>query len=195
MTRDEMLELLERQRKSYLAEGEVSLETRLDRIDRAIGVLVDHKDRLCEAMREDFGHRSVHQSMFTDVAGSIGPLKHAKKRLAKWMKPEKRKADFPMNLLGAKARIEYQPLGVVGVISPWNFPVNLTFTPLAGILGAGNRCMIKPSEYTPSTSEVMAEIIHGAFDETEISVITGDPEVGADFSGLPFDHLLFTGAT
>ena len=195
MTRDEMLELLERQRKSYLAEGEVSLETRLDRIDRAIGVLVDHKDRLCEAMREDFGHRSVHQSMFTDVAGSIGPLKHAKKRLAKWMKPEKRKADFPMNLLGAKARIEYQPLGVVGVISPWNFPVNLTFTPLAGILGAGNRCMIKPSEYTPSTSEVMAEIIHGAFDETEIAVITGDPEVGADFSGLPFDHLLFTGAT
>ena len=195
MTRDEMLELLERQRKSYLAEGEVSLETRLDRIDRAIGVLVDHKDRLCEAMREDFGHRSVHQSMFTDVAGSIGPLKHAKKRLAKWMKPEKRKADFPMNLLGAKARIEYQPLGVVGVISPWNFPVNLTFTPLAGILGAGNRCMIKPSEYTASTSEVMAEIIHGAFDETEIAVITGDPEVGADFSGLPFDHLLFTGAT
>ena len=195
MSRDEMLEVLDRQRKSYLAEGEVSLETRLDRIDRAIGVLVDHKDRLCEAMREDFGHRSVHQSMFTDVAGSIGPLKHAKKHIAKWMKPEKRKADFPMNLLGAKARIDYQPLGVVGVISPWNFPVNLTFTPLAGILGAGNRCMIKPSEFTPSTSEVMAEIIHGAFDETEIAVITGDPEVGADFSGLPFDHLLFTGAT
>jgi coniferyl-aldehyde dehydrogenase len=195
MTRDEMLELLGRQRKSYLDEGEVSLATRLDRIDRAIGVLVDHKDRLCEAMREDFGHRSTHQSMFTDVAGSIGPLKHARKHLAKWMKPEKRKVDFPLNLLGAKARVEYQPLGVVGVISPWNFPVNLTFTPLAGVLAAGNRCMIKPSEYTPSTSQAMAEILHGAFDETEIAVITGDPQVGADFSGLPFDHLLFTGAT
>ena len=195
MTREEMLELLGRQRKSYLDEGEVSLATRLDRIDRAIGVLVDHKDRLCEAMRDDFGHRSIHQSMFTDVAGSIGPLKHARKHLAQWLKPEKRKVDFPLNLLGAKARVEYQPLGVVGVISPWNFPVNLTFTPLAGILAAGNRCMIKPSEYTPSTSQFMAEILHGAFDETEIAVITGEAQVGADFSALPFDHLLFTGAT
>ena len=195
MTREEMLELLGRQRKSYLEEGEVSLATRQDRIDRAIGVLVDNKDRLCEAMREDFGHRSIHQSMFTDVAGSIGPLKHARKHLAQWLKPEKRKVDFPLNLLGAKARIEYQPLGVVGVISPWNFPVNLTFTPLAGILAAGNRCMIKPSEYTPSTSQAMAEILHGAFDETEIAVIVGEAQVGADFSALPFDHLLFTGAT
>ena len=90
MTREEMLELLGRQRKSYLDEGEVSLATRQDRIDRAIGVLVDNKDRLCEAMREDFGHRSIHQSMFTDVAGSIGPLKHARKHLAQWLKPEKR---------------------------------------------------------------------------------------------------------
>ncbi|MHC5112607.1 MAG: coniferyl aldehyde dehydrogenase [Planctomycetota bacterium] len=194
-TREQMLDLLDRQRRSYLAEGEVDLTTRIDRIDRAIDVLVTHKDRFAEAMREDFGHRSVHQSLFTDIAGSIGPLKHAKKHLAGWMKPEKRKVDFPMNLLGAKARIEFQPLGVVGVISPWNFPVNLTFTPLAGILGAGNRCMIKPSEYTPATSEVMAETLGAAFDETEIAVITGGPEVGSDFSGLPFDHLLFTGAT
>ena len=112
------------------------------------------------------------------------------------MKPEKRKAGpFPLNLLGAKARIEYQPLGVVGVISPWNFPVNLTFTPLAGILAAGNRCMIKPSEYTPATSALMAEVFPTVFDATEICVVTGGPQVGADFSGLPFDHLLFTGAT
>lgn len=195
MTRDELNALLERQRRAYLAEGEVSLATRVDRIDRAIGVLVDHKDRLVEAMREDFGHRSVHQSLFTDVAGSIGPLKHAKRHLGQWMRPEKRKVDFPMNVLGAKARVEYQPLGVVGVISPWNFPVNLTFTPLAGILGAGNRCMIKPSEYTPRTSEAMAEAIRAAFDENEIAVVTGGPEVGAEFAALPFDHLLFTGAT
>jgi coniferyl-aldehyde dehydrogenase len=112
------------------------------------------------------------------------------------MRPEKRKAGpFPLNLLGAKARVEYQPLGVVGVISPWNFPVNLTFTPLAGILAAGNRCMIKPSEYTPATSAVMAEIFPTAFDPLEISVVTGGPQTGADFAGLPFDHLLFTGAT
>jgi coniferyl-aldehyde dehydrogenase len=194
-TRATMLEILERQRSDYVREGEVPAATRVDRLDRAIALLVDHRERLVEAMCEDFGHRSRHQSLFTDIAASIGPLKHAKKRLADWMKPEKRKVDFPMNLLGARARVEYQPLGVVGVISPWNFPVNLTFTPLAGILAAGNRCMIKPSEYTPATSQVMAELIAAAFDELEIAVVVGGPQTGADFAGLPFDHLLFTGAT
>jgi coniferyl-aldehyde dehydrogenase len=190
-----MLEILERQRSDYLREGEVPAAKRIDRLDRAIAVLVDHRQRLVDAMSEDFGHRSKHQSAFTDIAASIGPLKHARKRVVEWMKPERRKVDFPLNLLGAKARVEYQPLGVVGVISPWNFPVNLTFTPLAGILAAGNRCMIKPSEYTPATSQVMAEIIASAFDELEIAVIVGGPQTGADFAGLPFDHLLFTGAT
>lgn len=196
MALQQMLELLDRQRQDYLREGVVSAATRRDRLERAIGLLKTHEKRLVEAMSTDFGHRSEHQSLFTDVAGSVGPLRHAQKHLAAWMRPEKRKVGpFPLNLLGAKARIEFQPLGVVGVISPWNFPVNLTFTPLAGILAAGNRCMIKPSEYTPATSEVMAEIFPTAFDEVEIAVVTGGPQTGADFSGLPFDHLLFTGAT
>jgi len=190
-----MLDVLQRQRQNYLREGEVTAATRIDRLDRAISVLVDHQQRLVDAMSADFGHRSRQQSLFTDIAASIGPLKNARKHLARWMKPEKRKVDFPLNLLGAKARVEYQPLGVVGVISPWNFPVNLTFTPLAGVLAAGNRCMIKPSEYTPATSQVMAEIIASVFDELEIAVIVGGPQTGADFAGLPFDHLLFTGAT
>ena len=188
-SREDMLALLERQRQNYLAEGVVSAAKRKDRIERAIGLLKTHQDRLVAAMRDDFGHRSEHQSLFTDIASCIGPLRHAQASLEKWMKPEKRKVGpFPLNLLGAKARVEYQPLGVVGVISPWNFPVNLTFTPLAGILAAGNRCMIKPSEFTPATSEVMAEIIPTAFDELEIAVVTGGPQTGADFSGLPFDH-------
>ena len=196
ITRDEMLALLSRQRESYLKEGVVSVATRKDRLERAVGLLISHQDKLVAAMRDDFGHRSEHQSLFTDIAGSIGPLRHAQAGLEKWMKPEKRKVGpFPLNLLGAKARIEFQPLGVVGVISPWNFPVNLTFTPLAGILSAGNRCMIKPSEFTPATSAVMAEMFATAFDESEIAVITGGAQSGADFSGLPFDHLLFTGAT
>jgi coniferyl-aldehyde dehydrogenase len=195
VSREAMLEVLGRQRSARLEEGAVDVRTRIDRIDRAIGILVDHADRFAEAMREDFGHRSVHQSMFTDIAGSLGPLKHARKHVAKWMKPEKRKAEMPFRLLGAKARIEHQPLGVVGVISPWNFPVQLTFGPLAGIFAAGNRVMIKPSEYTPATSELMRETFASVFDETEVAVITGGPETGAAFSGLPFDHLLFTGAT
>jgi coniferyl-aldehyde dehydrogenase len=195
-SRDSMQAVLDRQRAAYLAEGEVSNATRVDRIERAVDVLKNNEAKFVEAMCEDFGHRSEHQSMFTDVAGSIGPLRHAQANLAKWNRSEKRKVGpFPLNLLGAKARVDYQPLGVVGVISPWNFPVNLTFTPLAGILAAGNRCMIKPSEYTPATSAAMAEAISAAFDEEEIAVITGGPQTGGDFSGLAFDHLLFTGAT
>jgi coniferyl-aldehyde dehydrogenase len=192
---DTMLAVLERQRRAHVAGGAVPAAVRVDRIDRAIGLLVDHGERFAEAMREDFGHRSEHQSMFTDIAGSIGPLKHAKKHLAKWMRPEKRGAQFPFNLFGSRARIEYQPLGTVGVISPWNFPVQLTFGPLAGIFAAGNRTMIKPSEYTPATSELMKELFASAYDEEEVAVFTGGPDVGAAFSSLPFDHLLFTGAT
>ncbi|MDP6375946.1 MAG: coniferyl aldehyde dehydrogenase [Pseudomonadales bacterium] len=195
-SREDMVALLERQREDYLREGVVSAATRHDRLERAASLLVDHQEKLVEAMRNDFGHRSDTQSLFTDIAGSIGPIRHAQKHLQKWMRPEKRKVGpFPLNLLGAKARIDYQPLGVVGVISPWNFPVNLTFSPLAGILSSGNRCMIKPSEFTPATSEVMAEIFPTCFDVTEIAVVTGGPQTGGDFSGLPFDHLLFTGAT
>lgn len=134
--------------------------------------------------------------MFTDIASSIGPLRHAQQHLKHWLKKDKRKVTPGiLALLGAKSWVEYQPLGVVGVISPWNFPVNLTFTPLAGILSAGNRCMIKPSEYTPATSAAMAIAFAEAFDEEEIAVVTGGPQTGADFSGLAFDHLLFTGAT
>jgi coniferyl-aldehyde dehydrogenase len=117
------------------------------------------------------------------------------KNLDAWMKPESRPLDFPLKLLGAKARIEFQPKGVVGIISPWNFPVNLAFSPLAGVLAAGNRAMIKPSEFTPVTSALMKELIEATFDETEIAVITGGTEVGKAFSELPFDHLVFTGGT
>lgn len=195
-SKEQMSGLLERQREAYLLEGVVSAATRRDRLERAIGLLNTHESRLVEAMNEDFGHRSEHQSLLTDIGGSIGPLRTAQKNLVKWMKPEKRKVGpFPLNLLGAKSRVEYQPLGVVGLISPWNFPVNLTFTPLAGILASGNRCMIKPSEYTPATSEAMAEIFPTVFDELEIAVVIGGPQTGQDFSGLAFDHLLFTGAT
>ena len=102
---------------------------------------------------------------------------------------------FPLGLFGAKGRIEYQPLGVVGCISPWNFPVNLTFSPLGGIFAAGNRTMIKPSEFTAQTSELMKELFAEAYDEDEVSVFAGGPDVGGAFSRLPFDHLLFTGAT
>ncbi len=194
-TEQSIREILERQRTDYLKKGPPSAETRIEMIDRAIGLLVDHKQEIVDALSADFGHRSHHQTELTDVYGSIEPLKHAKKNLRRWMRGERRSVQFPLGLFGAGARVEYQPLGVVGVISPWNFPVNLTFSPLAGIFAAGNRVMIKPSEFTPATSELMAAMFRKAFDETEVAVIMGGAETGSAFTKQPFDHLLFTGAT
>jgi coniferyl-aldehyde dehydrogenase len=191
-----MKALLERQRTAYLNDGPPSAEVRIDRLNRCIALLVDHQDEIADVLNKDFGNRSTQMSKFTDVSGSIGPLKHARDNLRKWMKVEKRSpTPAILGWFGAKAEVHYQPLGVIGVISPWNFPVNLTFAPLAGILAAGNRCMIKPSEFTPATSELMERMFRKSFSETEIAVCTGGPDVGEAFSRLPFDHLLFTGAT
>ena len=191
-----MQAILQAQRQAHIKDGPPSAEKRIEWIDRAIDLLVGHKDAIAEALREDFGHRSVEATLLTDVAGSIGPLKHAKAHLKTWMKREKRGVTPALlGLFGARAYIEYQPKGVVGVISPWNFPVNLTFAPLAGIFAAGNRAMIKPSEFTPHTSALMERMFRVAYDESEVAVLTGGPEVGQAFSGLAFDHLLFTGAT
>ncbi|MES1990221.1 MAG: coniferyl aldehyde dehydrogenase [Pseudomonadota bacterium] len=187
--------IVDRQKAAHIKEGAPSAERRIDWIDRAIALVVDNQKDIAEALASDFGHRSHEQTLLTDVMGSIGPLKHAKKHLREWMKPEKRKVQFPLNLLGAKARVEFQPLGVVGIISPWNFPINLTWTPLAGVFSAGNRAIIKPSEFTPATSELMARMIRSVYDETEVAVVTGGPAVGEAFARQPFDHLLFTGAT
>lgn len=186
---------LDAQKAAFLAEMPISLDIRRDRLSRAIALLVDHQDRLVEALDADYQGRPVLMSKFTDIASSIKSLKDARSHLNSWTKPEKRSVELSVRLLGGKAWIEYQPKGVIGVMSPWNFPVNLTFGPLAGILAAGNRAMIKPSEHTPETSDLMAELIASAFDPDEISVFTGGPAVGQAFSALPFDHLIFTGAT
>nr|WP_321359195.1 coniferyl aldehyde dehydrogenase [uncultured Hyphomonas sp.] len=190
-----MAGILARQKAAHIRDGIPSAAKRIEWIDKAIDLLITYNDELVDAMCQDFGHRSKDQSAFTDIASSIGPLKHAKKHVAKWMRPEKRKSEFPLGLLGARSQIQYQPKGVIGVISPWNFPVNLTFAPLAGVFAAGNRCMIKPSEFTEVTSEVMKKAIAQYYDEEEVAVITGGPDIGAEFTALAFDHILFTGAT
>ncbi|MBX3482052.1 coniferyl aldehyde dehydrogenase [Phenylobacterium sp.] len=191
-----MSEVLRRQKAAHIRDGAPGAEVRIGRLDRCIGLLVKHEADIVRALTADFGARAPEVSGITDVAGSIGPLKHAKAHLRAWMRPEKRKpTPAILGLFGAKAEVRFQPKGTVGVISPWNFPVNLTFSPLAGILAAGNRAMIKPSEFTPATSELMAKMFAEAFDEEEIAVFTGGPDVGHAFSGLAFDHLIFTGAT
>ena len=191
-----MAEVLHRQKAANIADGAPSLETRIGRLDRAIGILIKYEDAVVKALTQDFGARAPAVSGITDLGASLGPLKHAKAHLKTWMKPEKRKTSPAiLGLLGAKAEVRFQPKGVVGIISPWNFPVNLTFAPLAGVLAAGNRAMIKPSEFTPATSDLMARMFADAFSEDEIAVFPGGPEIGQAFSDLAFDHLVFTGAT
>ncbi len=190
-----MKDLLDAQRASFMAALPEPLSLRKDRLKRAAAMIRDHADRFCDALSEDFGHRSREQSMVTDIAGSIGPINHAIKHLAKWAKTERRPVQFPLGLLGARAAVEYQPKGVIGVIAPWNFPVNLVMSPLAGIFAAGNRAMVKTSEYTPVTAALFEEVAGKYFDPTELVFVSGGPEVGKAFAELPFDHLLFTGAT
>jgi coniferyl-aldehyde dehydrogenase len=186
---------LELQRADYLKEGVVAVETRIDRLQRGVDVLVKHHARIVDALNSDFTCRPREVTLLTDVGAGIAPMKHAIKHVRSWMKPEKRPTMFPFNLLGGRSRIEYQPLGVVGIIAPWNFPVNMVFAPLAGVLAAGNRAMIKPSEFTPATSALLAEMIAEAYDPKEVAIFDGGPEVGQAFSSLPFDHMIFTGAT
>ena len=122
-----MKEKLQIQRESYLQEGFVDANTRVDRIDRAIDVLIRFSDKIGDALDSDFGCRPHQVTMLSDVLGSIASLKHAKKHVKVWMKSEKRSTAFPLNILGGKSRIEYQPKGVVGLVAPWNFPVSMVF--------------------------------------------------------------------
>jgi coniferyl-aldehyde dehydrogenase len=191
----DMLALLQRQRGAQLADGPPDAALRIDRIDRCIALLKDNSAAFEQAMRDDFGNRSPYASALTDIMTPVGALLHARKHLRGWMKPEKRAVDpWLLGLLGAKAQILFQPKGVVGVVSPWNFPVGLVFSPLASVFAAGNRAIVKPSEYTPRTAELMQRLIEQRFHANELSVVTGGPEVGAAFAALPFDHLIFTGA-
>jgi coniferyl-aldehyde dehydrogenase len=195
-----MHRVLELQKNLNIKEGAPDIKLRTDRLDRVISMVTKNEKAIIAALQEDFGNRDPVMSAATEVASVVGPMQHAKKNLKKWMKTEKRKAAIAplgsaLSLLGAKAEIRYQPKGVVGAISPWNFPLNLALAPLSGILAAGNRVMLKPSELTPSSSDITKSMIEEYFDESEMAVFVGDPEVGAAFSGLAFDHLIFTGGT
>ena len=192
---DRMGAVLAKQKAAFTAAMPEGHAIRRDRIDRAIALLVDHKDAFAKAVSADFGHRSTEQTLMTDIMPSVGALKHARKHFEAWSRDEKRKAMFPLGLLGAKAKVVYQPKGVVGVIAPWNFPIGMVMVPMAGILAAGNRAMVKPSEFTERVADLFAEVVPQYFAEEEMAVFTGGVDVGSAFSKLPFDHLIFTGAT
>jgi coniferyl-aldehyde dehydrogenase len=194
-TSSNMQDILQRQQQSFLNEGFVSAEKRIDRLQRLLRLIGENQQALIEVCNNDFGNRSKHQTKMADIMSTMSSIQHTIKHVKKWMQTDKRKVMVPLNLFGAKARVEYQPKGVIGNISTWNFPIHVALAPLAGIFAAGNRAMVKLSEITPETSDLLQRLIAQYFDETECVGINGGPEVGAEFAALPFDHIIFTGAT
>jgi coniferyl-aldehyde dehydrogenase len=187
----DLLATLNQMKQHNMAAGPASAKLRKDRLQRAIKLIKENHRELSDAMSKDFGHRSVYQSSTADIATTIKLLKDAIENLSTWMQDQLVEAPEP----GMKTWIQQQPLGVIGIISPWNFPINLSFGPLASVFAAGNTAMLKPSELTPKTSALLAELVARYFAPEELTVVLGDAEVGKAFSALPFDHLVFTGST
>ena len=153
--------------------------------------IIEHEQAIYDALKRDYGYRSEFDTLMADVLPSVAGINYALKNLKKWMKPSKRHSG--LMLMPSKVKVHYQPLGIVGVITPWNFPVFLALGPAVQALAAGNRVMIKMSEFTPNANQVLRKVVEGLSDH--IQIIEGEADVGAAFSALPFDHLIFTGSS
>jgi coniferyl-aldehyde dehydrogenase len=181
--------LIRIQRKAQAQGGVPDAATRRDRLRRAETMLAGASDAIAAALSEDFGHRSVDETRF-EIFGALNAFRYAAANVETWMQPERHTALAP----DAEARVEYIPRGVVGIIGPWNYPIMCVFAPLAGVLAAGNRAVIKPSEFTPRTSALLDQLIAETFNPGEVAIMQGGAPEGAAFSAAPFDHLIFTGS-
>jgi acyl-CoA reductase-like NAD-dependent aldehyde dehydrogenase len=168
-------------------------ETRDRRLAALERLLRENGDAIAAAISRDFGHRSPHETQLLELFPSLEAIRHARRNLRRWMKPRRRATS--LWFLPGRSRTIAQPLGVVGVIVPWNYPVYLAIGPLVGALAAGNRAMVKMSELAPATAELLNALLGRHFAADEVAVVTGDADIGRAFSALPFDHLLFTGST
>jgi coniferyl-aldehyde dehydrogenase len=166
---------------------------RLDRLARLRAAISENESRFEAAISADFGHRSQIETAIAETLLVLGEIRHAAKHLKKWMAPQR--ISTALQFAPAKNRLIPQPLGVVGIIAPWNYPLQLTLAPAVGAIAAGNRVMIKPSELVPRFSALLAEIIAKKFDATEMTVTGIEDEIAKSFASLPFDHLIFTGST
>jgi coniferyl-aldehyde dehydrogenase len=171
----------------------VSRSLREERLDALVALVHDHVGPFVEAISADFGHRSAHETRLLEVFPAVEAVRHARRHVGAWMRPQSRAPSIWFR--PGRARVMAQPLGVVGIIVPWNYPLLLAISPLAAALAAGNRVLVKMSEFTPRTGALLAELSSRYFDSDIVSIILGDATVGAAFARLPFDHLLFTGST
>ncbi|HKP42016.1 coniferyl aldehyde dehydrogenase [Mycobacterium sp.] len=189
---EELRVTLERQRNAFMADGPPSVAVRRNRIDRLLALVLDNTEAFVDAMSDDFGTRPKTGSLFTEILGMISVIEHTRSNVPQWMRATKLMG--AARLFGLKAEVQPSPLGVVGIIGPWNFPLNLVVLPATAAFAAGNRVIIKMSEITPRTAELLKAAAPKYFDSSELDVVTGGPDVAAAFSALPFDHLFFTGS-
>lgn len=185
-------ELLDHQREAWRARVP-DYPQRMDDLARLRTAFKARLEDFARAASADFGRRPRVETLLADGMPVLAEIRHARRNLKHWIQPERVAANWPF--LPARCRIIPKPLGVVGIISPWNYPVNLSLVPLVDALAAGNHVMLKPSEHTPHTSALLAELLDGVFPRERVAVVQGGAELAATFAALPFDHLLFTGST
>jgi coniferyl-aldehyde dehydrogenase len=188
-----MRDVLDRQRTAFLEEGAPTLKQRRADLKRLRTAVLLHRTEIEKALNTDFGHRSRHETALMEMVGLIQGIDYLRRNLRTFMRATHRHVALPFWF--GSARIEYQPLGVIGILAPWNYPLALALMPLATAIAAGNRAMIKPSEFTAATSDLLAGMLATTFTPAQVAVVTGDAAVGAAFAALPFDHLIFTGST
>ena len=185
--------LLDKQRQAYAAHPYPPLEQRQQWLKSLRQLLSDEREVLIDAISQDFSHRSADETLFAELMPSLHGIDYTLKHLKRWMKPSARSVDVMFQ--PASAHVMYQPLGVIGIIVPWNYPLYLAMGPLIGALAAGNRVMLKLSEFTPATGRLLKDLLGRIFPEDCVAVVLGEADVAVAFSGLAFDHLLFTGST
>jgi len=186
-------DLLARQKQAFLAQPAPTRQQRLLRLNLLHNALLTHRGALAEAVNQDFSGRSAAETELAEILPLLEGIAYYRKRLKRLMKPKRRHT--PLSLMPAKVEVHYQPLGVVGIVVPWNFPIFLALSPLVGALAAGNRAMLKASEFAPATGQLLQRILSDIFAEDDVCMVCGDVDVGRAFTRLPFDHLVFTGST
>ena len=186
-------QILARQRSGFLRDGPPSLKQRRLDLKKLRAAILARRTEIERALDADFGHRSRHETATLEMVSVVLSIDYLHRNLHRFMAPTRRHVAMPFRF--ASARIEYQPLGVIGIIVTWNYPFQLAAMGLATAIAAGNRAMLKLSEFTPETSRLLAGMLADTFSEEQVAVVTGDAAVGAAFASLPLDHLLFTGSS
>ena len=185
--------ILARQRAAFLRDGPPTRAQRRADLKALRAAVLARRDEIEGALDADFGHRSRHETAMLEIMTLVQGIDYLTRNLRRFMAPERR--HVALIFRSGSARIEYQPLGVIGIMAPWNYPLGLALMPLATAIAAGNRAMIKPSEFTPRTSDLLKRLLAETFPQEQVAVVTGDAALGAAFAALPFDHILFTGST